>query len=90
MVEIYFNAQSDNGTLTRGKSSNLQTRGCRPVITIASRPCSITVVEAVSAEPTAVQRPSGTIADGNLDEECGVYRSRIEVVDLADVCLVKW
>ncbi|RSL98414.1 hypothetical protein CDV31_012614 [Fusarium ambrosium] len=24
MVEIYFNAQSDNGTLTRGKSSNLQ------------------------------------------------------------------
>ena len=72
MVEIYFNAQSDNGT-----------------ITIASRSRSIAVVEAVSAEPTAVQRPSGTIADGNLDEKCGVYRSRIEVVDLADVCLVK-
>lgn len=89
MVEIYFNAQSDNGTLTRGKPPNLQTRGCRPVITIASRPRSVTVVETVSAEPTAVQRPSGTIADGNLDEKCGVYRSRIEVVDLADVCLVK-
>ncbi|KAL2691635.1 hypothetical protein Neosp_002024 [[Neocosmospora] mangrovei] len=54
------------------------------------RPRSITVVKAVSAEPTAVQRPSGTIADGNMDEECGVYRSRIEVVDLADVCLVEW
>ncbi|RSL56591.1 hypothetical protein CEP54_008748 [Fusarium duplospermum] len=26
MVEIYFNAQSDNGTLTRGKPSNLQAR----------------------------------------------------------------
>lgn len=71
------------------QASQSSNKGLSTVITIASRPRSVTVVEAVSAEPTAVQRPPGTIADGNLDEECGVYRSRIEVVDLADVCLVK-
>ncbi|EKJ77281.1 hypothetical protein FPSE_02556 [Fusarium pseudograminearum CS3096] len=71
MVEIYFNAQSDNGTLTPG------------------RPCFIAVVKTISGKSRTTPRPAGTIANGELDEKCGLYRSRIETHDITDVWLVE-
>ncbi|CZS84969.1 unnamed protein product [Fusarium graminearum] len=64
MVEIYFNAQSDNGTLTP-------------------------VVKTISGKPRTTPRPAGTIANGELDEKCGLHRSRIETHDITDVRLVE-
>ncbi|CAF3567258.1 unnamed protein product [Fusarium graminearum] len=71
MVEIYFNAQSDNGTLTPG------------------RPCFVAVVKTISGKPRTTPRPAGTIANGELDEKCGLHRSRIETHDITDVRLVE-
>ena len=54
------------------------------------RPCIIEVVKAISAKCAALQGPSGTVADGKLDEECRLHRDRIKALDVADVCLVEW
>ncbi|KAF4973850.1 hypothetical protein FZEAL_9196 [Fusarium zealandicum] len=90
MVEIYFNAQSDNGTLTRGKPPSSAEKRPPSIVTNVSRPCFVTMVKTVPTEPTAVQGPSSTVADGELDEKRGVHRSRIQAFDIAHVWLVKW
>lgn len=53
------------------------------------RPCFVAVVKTISGKPRTTPRPAGTIANGELDEKCGLHRSRIETHDITDVRLVE-
>jgi hypothetical protein len=86
MVEIYFNAQSDNGTLTRGELSTPS-----PTILANSwrRPCVVEVVQPLSSSDASVQGSTGSVATRKLDEKCWIPRRGIEASHLAHVWMVK-
>ena len=86
MVELYLNAQSDNGTLGRGGVDSPRVN--RSTLT-ECRPCALQVVSAVSSRNATIQRPQGSPAAGKLDEKCWFRRSRVEIVNIAHVCLVE-
>ncbi|KAF4457168.1 hypothetical protein F53441_856 [Fusarium austroafricanum] len=73
MVEIYFNAQSDNGTLSRGKSPSLMNMKALLIMTMWIRPRLIAMVQAISGKSAAVQRPPSTVTTSQLDEKCRLY-----------------
>lgn len=68
-VEIYFNAQSDNGTLTQ--SAFLPFPFWAQLLTFdMARSRTSKVVETISGQHTTVQRPSSSLADAELDAKC--------------------
>lgn len=89
MVEIYFNTQSDNGTLTSSELLPRCTPGCRTA-DVPSRPCASSMVTELYAELAARQRPQSPLAAAELDDPGGFCRSRVAVVDFTPEWVVEW
>jgi hypothetical protein len=71
MVEIYFNAQSDNGTLT--SSEFLWANGVEAKdADTTNRSCSSGVVAELHAKHTPRKRPQGAAAAAKLDDTSGL------------------
>jgi hypothetical protein len=80
MVEIYFNAQSDNGTLTSSEWPS----GCCCALIIAdvtARPCSSGVVAELYAKHTTGKGPQSAVEASKLDDASGICRGRVPIVD---------
>lgn len=77
MVEIYFNAQSDNGTLTDSRWIYLASADILR-LTAATRYRSRTagLVQHILAEPATVQGPASGAAAAELDDGGGLRRGR--------------
>ena len=82
MVEIYFNAQSDNGTLTASEWSS-ETRVGSWDADARNRPRASGVVTKLYGKHTARKRSQGAVAAAKLDDGGGFRRSRIAIVDFA-------
>jgi len=82
MVEIYYNAQSDNGTLTSSKFRLGESRCSYTRLTLPSRPCVASMVPDIYAEHIWVQGPKSAPAAAELDDASRLCRSRIAAVDI--------
>lgn len=89
MVEIYFNAQSDNGTLTASESTRPTTRFLNSSDP-SSRPCSAGVVPELHAECPAIQRPQSASPIATNVDRGWVWRGRNKSCDIASVRVVEW
>jgi hypothetical protein len=83
MVEIYYNAQSDNGTLTSSRFRWGESRCSFTRLTLPSRPCLASMVPDIYAEHIWVQGPKSASAAAELDDASRLRRSRIAAVDIA-------
>lgn len=68
MVEIYFNAQSDNGMLTSSELFFQSSPFSPGDIDLGVRSCPPSLVTELYAKHTACERPSGTVAAAELDD----------------------
>lgn len=82
MVEIYYNAQSDNGTLTDGSSAFLSLLA-GAADTNRRRPRLAKMVENVYGERPAVQKSSSAHADIDLDATSRLHRGTRTETDTA-------
>jgi hypothetical protein len=73
MVEIYFNAQSDNGTLT---SSEWPSRRCLVLghANVTARPCSSSMVAELYAKHATRKGSQSAVAAAKLDDPGGICR----------------
>lgn len=83
MVEIYYNAQSDNGTLTSSRFRWGRWRCSSTMLTMPSRPCLASVVADIYAEHVGVQGPKSAPTVAELDDASRLCRGGIAAVDIA-------
>lgn len=90
MVEIDFNAQSDNGALAESKPSSNEC--CYGVSSLfrSGRFGSSTVVADVSLCDGTMQEPKIPTSTWRLAQECWVHGRRRANDPAADVCMVGW
>jgi len=96
MVEIYFNAQSDNGTLTNGELAGIRQDRGQAVARIKlnsncilARSCSPALVPKVPAERPSIQRSPSSLTDGGNVAQRGLRRCRVSSAEPANVCLAE-
>ncbi len=82
MVEIYFNAQSDNGTLTSSEWSSKNQVGPQDA-DARNRPRTSGVVTKLYGKHTARKGPQGAVAAAKLDDAGWFRGSRVAIVDFA-------
>jgi hypothetical protein len=83
MVEIYFNAQSDNGSLTESRCQCRAEHDEKTEILILPRPCIAGLVPELSAEYGADQRPPSSVASAKLDAAGRIRAGRDARLDIA-------
>lgn len=88
MVEIDFNAQSDNGALAESKPCSNECCYRASSLHRSGRFGSSTVVADVSICDGTMQEPKSPAPTGRLAQECWIHGRRRANDPTADVCMV--